>query len=153
MDQVVQTPEVPILAVALGPGQPVAERLVVGQGHCLAEVNHPDPGQASVVMHEEEGAAHHLQGKRSEVSRRTGIGSGPLPNRQLSRGLDSMNSGAGLSGFKSRLCLFTLSHAGVQTQVPAGSRMGQERPTPPPVEEALSPRGLLLVLMLRAPLP
>lgn len=63
MDQVVQAPEVAILTVALGPGQPVAECLVVRQGHCLAKVYHPDLGQAGVVMHKEERAAHHLPGK------------------------------------------------------------------------------------------
>lgn len=60
VDQIVQTPEVAILTVALGPGQPVTERLVVRQGHCLAEVNHPDLGQAGVVVYKEKGAAHHL---------------------------------------------------------------------------------------------
>lgn len=43
-DHVVQAPEVAVLAVALGPGQPVAERLLVRQGHRLAEVDHPDLG-------------------------------------------------------------------------------------------------------------
>lgn len=33
-----------------------------------------------------------------------GTGSRPLPKRQLGRVLDSMSSGAGLSGFRSRLC-------------------------------------------------
>lgn len=60
-DQIVQTPEVAILTVALSPRQPVTECLVVRQGHCLAEVNHPDLGQASVVMHKEKGTAHYLQ--------------------------------------------------------------------------------------------
>ena len=60
-DQIVQTPEVAVLTVALCPRQPVTEHLVVRQGHCLAEVNHPDLGQASVVMHNEKGTAHYLQ--------------------------------------------------------------------------------------------
>lgn len=60
-DQIVQTPEVAILTVALSPRQPVTKRLVVRQGYCLAEVNHPDLGQAGVVMHEEKGTAYYLQ--------------------------------------------------------------------------------------------
>lgn len=60
-DQIVQTPEVAIFTVALSPRQPVTEHLVVRQGHCLAEVNHPNLGQAGVVMHKEQGTAHYLQ--------------------------------------------------------------------------------------------
>lgn len=97
-DQVVQTPEVPVLAVALCPRQSVAERLVVRQGYCLAEVDHPDPGQTGVVVHKEEGAAHHLQGERREVRGR---------GRQVSGVLDSLNSGSRPSGFKSWLCHVT----------------------------------------------
>ena len=60
-DQIVQTPEVAILTVALSPRQPMTECLVVRQGHCLAEVNHPDLGQAGGVMHKEKGTAYYLQ--------------------------------------------------------------------------------------------
>lgn len=60
-DQIVQAPEVAILTVAFSPRQPVTEHLVVRQGHCLAEVNHPYLGQAGVVMHKEKGTSHHLQ--------------------------------------------------------------------------------------------
>lgn len=60
-DQIVQTPEVAVLTVALSPRQSVTEHLVVRQGHCLAEVNHPYLGQAGVVMHKEKGTSHYLQ--------------------------------------------------------------------------------------------
>ena len=63
-DHVVQAPEVAILTVALSPGQPMAERLVVRQGHSLAEVDHPHLGQAGVVVNKEEGTAYHLQRER-----------------------------------------------------------------------------------------
>lgn len=73
-DQIVQTPEVAILTVALGPRQPVTERLVVRQGHCLAEVNHPDLGQAAVVMHKEKRTAHYLQQLMREMQLERGAG-------------------------------------------------------------------------------
>lgn len=77
---------------------------MVRQGHCLAEVDHPDLGQAGVVMHKEEGAAYHLQGKRPEVRGRRRPGSRSLPHRQLRGVADSMNFGTQLPGFKSWLC-------------------------------------------------
>ena len=82
-DHVVQAPEVAVLAIAFNPGQPVAERLVVREGHGLAEVNHPDLGQAGVVVHKEEGTAYHLQRERQEVKGRGRHSQGPGPSRQL----------------------------------------------------------------------
>lgn len=100
VNHVVQAPEVAVLAVALGPGQPVAERLVVRQGHCLAKVDHPDLGQAGVVMHKEEGAAYHLQRERQEVRGRGRHWPRSRPHRLLGRVADGMNFGARLPGFK-----------------------------------------------------
>lgn len=63
---VVQSPQVAILPVALHPGTPVVQGLRFHQGNRLPKVDHPHFGLSRGIMHKEQRAAHNL----SETNRR-----------------------------------------------------------------------------------
>lgn len=58
--EVVQSPEVPVLAVPLLPGNTVVQCLALHQRRSLAKVNEPDLSALSVVVDEEEGTPNDL---------------------------------------------------------------------------------------------
>lgn len=58
--EVVQSQQVAVLPVALQPGGPVVQGLRRLQRDRLPEVDHPHSGLARGVVHEQQGAAHHL---------------------------------------------------------------------------------------------
>lgn len=65
--EVVQSPQVAVLPVALRPGRPVVQSLRVWQRDRLPKVNHPDSGLPGGVVHKQQGAAHHLQRTHGQV--------------------------------------------------------------------------------------
>lgn len=65
MDEVVEAPQIAVLAVPFLPWRAVLQALALGQGRCLAEVNEPHFGSACVVVNEQEGATDDLQDRVS----------------------------------------------------------------------------------------
>ena len=63
--EIVQTPQVAILVVALHPGGPVVQGEEGRQGHRLPKVYHPHTGLPRRIMHKQQGAAHHLGKNRT----------------------------------------------------------------------------------------
>lgn len=59
--EVVQSPQVAVLPVALHPGSPVVQSLRGRQRDRLPKVDHPHPGLPWGIMHKQQGAAHDLQ--------------------------------------------------------------------------------------------
>ena len=68
MDEVVEAPQVAVLAVALLPGGAVLQGLALGQGCGLPKVNEPHLSAARAVMDEQEGATDDLRGNRALLS-------------------------------------------------------------------------------------
>lgn len=65
--EVVQSPQVAVLSVALHPCSPVVQSLRLWQGDRLPKVNHPHSGLPGGVVHKQQGAAHHLQPTHGQV--------------------------------------------------------------------------------------
>lgn len=65
MDEVVEAPQVAVLAVPLLPRRAVLQALALGQHRSLAEVDEPHFGPARVVMDEQEGATDDLRDSRT----------------------------------------------------------------------------------------
>lgn len=59
--EVVQSPQVAVLPVALHPGSPVVQGPRLRQGNRLPKVDHPHSGLPRGVVHKQQGAAHDLQ--------------------------------------------------------------------------------------------
>lgn len=58
--EVVQSPQIAVLPVALHPGSPVVQGLRGWQGDRLSKVNHPHSGPPSGVVHKQKRATHNL---------------------------------------------------------------------------------------------
>lgn len=67
LNEVVQTPQVPVLPVSFGPGRSVVQGLGWWQWDGLTKVNHPDSGQAWSVVHEQQRTPNHLERNRVKV--------------------------------------------------------------------------------------
>lgn len=61
IDEVIQTPQISILSIALYPWSPVVHREFWWQGCSLSKVDHPDTSPAGPVMYKQQGTAHNLQ--------------------------------------------------------------------------------------------
>lgn len=66
LNEVVQTPQVPVLPVSFGPGRSVVQGLGWRQWDGLTKVNHPDSGQAWSIVHEQQRTPNHLERNRAK---------------------------------------------------------------------------------------
>lgn len=66
LNEVVQTPQVPVLPVSFGPGRSVVQGLGWRQWDGLTKVNHPYSGQAWSIVHEQQRTPNHLKRNRAK---------------------------------------------------------------------------------------